>query len=361
VAANGGSLIYTPKAGFSGTETMVYTLRDRNGLTDSATVAVFVQPDLASIRLGAALANGTPITSVNVGQTFLLQGFVQDLSPASDGVFAAYLDVVYSGAGASVQGTVTYGPEYPNGQSGATNVPGLIDEVGAFDGIDPLGPNEMLLFSVPMRADQGGTITFSGDPADVLPSHHVLLFGRTDPVPIDQIEYRGLTLSVVQPLAARTNPRNPLDVNDDTDISPLDALLVINELNDNTPSLQAEREPEPLYLDVNADGSVSPLDALLVINELNRAEPARAQAAPLAAIAAALDAQPLGSATTDDPQPIGELFATDSTSAKPLDVVSIAHERVFASLDGAAADSTLADASTDDLDAVLAQFADELK
>lgn len=68
------------------------------------------------------------------------------------------------------------------------------------------------------------------------------------------------------------NARNRFDVNDDTFVTPLDALLVINAINDRltlTPEL-----PNPFipvrYLDVSSDGFLSPLDALLVINELNR-------------------------------------------------------------------------------------------
>ena len=67
------------------------------------------------------------------------------------------------------------------------------------------------------------------------------------------------------------NGINALDVNDDTYVSPLDALLVINELNTNGAHKLAQDRPRPLarpFLDVNCNGYVSPLDALLVINYL---------------------------------------------------------------------------------------------
>jgi len=66
---------------------------------------------------------------------------------------------------------------------------------------------------------------------------------------------------------------NPFDVNGVDGTSPLDALLVINELTDRvfsdpiTGHLSVVGSPPP-YLDVTNDGVVSPLDALLVINEL---------------------------------------------------------------------------------------------
>jgi hypothetical protein len=60
-------------------------------------------------------------------------------------------------------------------------------------------------------------------------------------------------------------PSDPLDVNNDGHVTPLDALLVINELSQGGVAsvVQSTR------LDVSGDNSVSPLDALLVINELN--------------------------------------------------------------------------------------------
>mgnify|MGYP006274053797 CR=1 FL=1 len=65
------------------------------------------------------------------------------------------------------------------------------------------------------------------------------------------------------------NVSNPLDVNNDGNVTPVDALMVINDLNSlGSRPLNNSGSPPP-YLDVNNDGSVSPLDGLLVINQLN--------------------------------------------------------------------------------------------
>jgi hypothetical protein len=65
---------------------------------------------------------------------------------------------------------------------------------------------------------------------------------------------------------------NRFDVNADDSIVPLDALIVINDLNTlgarSLPAPGGELVPPP-YLDVNGDGSISSIDALQVINELN--------------------------------------------------------------------------------------------
>jgi VCBS repeat-containing protein len=78
------------------------------------------------------------------------------------------------------------------------------------------------------------------------------------------------------------NGSRPEDVNADKAVSPLDALLIINELNktgsrplmSQTLASTAGGEGESndggkVYYDVNNDGHISPIDSLLVINALN--------------------------------------------------------------------------------------------
>jgi hypothetical protein len=69
-----------------------------------------------------------------------------------------------------------------------------------------------------------------------------------------------------------TNPLEPLDTDGDGRVTPVDALVIINELNRRQGSfeLTEDRPPEAYYFDVNDDGWVTPIDALRVINELNR-------------------------------------------------------------------------------------------
>jgi len=72
-----------------------------------------------------------------------------------------------------------------------------------------------------------------------------------------------------EPLNSWHNYEEPLDVNDDTFISPIDALFVLNELNSVGPHELDPTATATHYLDSNDDGFVSPIDALLVINYLN--------------------------------------------------------------------------------------------
>ncbi len=73
------------------------------------------------------------------------------------------------------------------------------------------------------------------------------------------------------------HPLSPVDVNDDGSVSPLDVLLIVNELNlrgsyDLSSPLIAPNLP-PSYFDVSGDAAISPLDALQVINDLNSQGP----------------------------------------------------------------------------------------
>ena len=90
---------------------------------------------------------------------------------------------------------------------------------------------------------------------------------------LEQLETRQVLAAAVW-----TNVLQPFDVNGDpnSEISPLDALLVINELNNRVYAPQFQRLPSEVddalktnFVDVTCDGLVSPLDALLVINRLN--------------------------------------------------------------------------------------------
>ncbi len=75
-------------------------------------------------------------------------------------------------------------------------------------------------------------------------------------------------------IAVRENPwfnkAKPLDVDNDTFVSPLDVLLIINYINlTGGGAVPSDAKPGPPYLDSDNDGFVNPLDVLLIINFLN--------------------------------------------------------------------------------------------
>lgn len=55
------------------------------------------------------------------------------------------------------------------------------------------------------------------------------------------------------------------DANEDGALSPIDALLIINDINENGSHLSSIGDP----MDINRDGSVNPMDVLLIVDRLN--------------------------------------------------------------------------------------------
>ena len=84
------------------------------------------------------------------------------------------------------------------------------------------------------------------------------------------------TATVTVTVSGKTDWQNPvdrLDSNGDKEVSPIDALVIINSLNeDGSRELGNLLEPPPLWYDVNGDGSISPIDPLVIINHLNETE-----------------------------------------------------------------------------------------
>jgi hypothetical protein len=162
---------------------------------------------LMEVKVEATDLAGNPITSVEVGDQFLMRATVQDLRPGPTGVFAAYADVTYDPTKVAVNGDITHGALYPIVVDGDTSTPGLIDDAGGVFNCTSFpcfgDGDEELLFSVPFVATAAGTLTFDvGPPNDPTPVHDALLFGLNEPVPIQDIDFVDATLVVSQPTPA---------------------------------------------------------------------------------------------------------------------------------------------------------------
>lgn len=195
-----GSFTYVPDGGFADTDSFTYQASDGSDLSAVTEVVISVDPvDLMQIRVEATSTNGTPLSSIEVGESFLLNVLVSDLRSGfvAEGVFAAYADLLYDTQLVSVDGPIEYIGDFTNGRSGNTTTPGLIDEAGAFAGTTGSGSDEVLMLRIPMVADATGNASFSVDPADNLPANDGLLFGLNDPIGIAQISYVGDELEII--------------------------------------------------------------------------------------------------------------------------------------------------------------------
>ena len=191
-----GSFSYTPSSGFSGSDSFTYEASDGSLTSTTATATITITPtDLVRIRLEAAASDGTPIDTIAAGQSFAVNAYVEDIRRVPQGVFAAYLDVVYDSAIASVDGAIVFSNDFANGRVGDISTPGLIDEAGAFTQ-STLGAGEAILFSVPFVANSAGTLDIILDAADNFPDHDTLLRGIDNAIALDLIDFVSDSLTV---------------------------------------------------------------------------------------------------------------------------------------------------------------------
>lgn len=228
---------------------------------------------LVRVRLVAVDAAGQPLASVEAGQPFVLNVYVQDLRAEPQGVSAAYLDLLYPQALVAVAAGLTFGNDYQDQTSGVITT-GLIDELGGAHGGTVLDGSEHLLASVPFRAQWPGTVSFVSTSAHQA-DHAMVLSGAAGSVGSDQVVYEGAQLVVT---AGWQNADNPGDVDGDGATKPLDVLALITRLNHEGPRrlgpvgefLQQAATATHDFLDVNGDGDLTPRDVLAIINRINQ-------------------------------------------------------------------------------------------
>lgn len=233
----------------------------------------FVQEDLVRVRVEAVDGTGQAITTVEAGDEFFLNVYARDLRDRPEGVYSAYVDVMFFNRLVSAGGEISFGDDYQNGQSGSMELPGLVDELGAFASFDAVGDREALLASIPFSAHRPGLASFVLTPADKIGSE-VLLFGHSEVVPPARVAYTGTQIEVVR---GWSNAVKRSDVNGDGGTTSLDVLALVQDLNQRGSRHLGQLEhasgeaPEAAhyYPDVNRDGNLSTLDALIVISELN--------------------------------------------------------------------------------------------
>jgi cyclophilin family peptidyl-prolyl cis-trans isomerase len=200
IDAASGVITWTPTVAQVGGKSYTIKAVDAAGNVRTQAVNVVVGQAVdakVGITLQITDAQGNVLTTLSSNQEFFLRGYVRDLRNNKFGVAAGYTDVTWDSTKATVIGAITYGSTYPLQHRGTVSA-GQIDEVGGFSG--QLTPEDTdaptLLFSVPMRATASGGLTFSTNPADLLPADDTLLHGQDTAVPTSSISYGAVSATV---------------------------------------------------------------------------------------------------------------------------------------------------------------------
>lgn len=293
---NDDFISYRANANANGLETFTYLIVTDDNVRSTAEVTIAlgnqnVNSQVAfDFNLVSGDGSGTPINSITVGQRFGVQIHVEDLRSIPTFVFAGYLDLLYDSGiiapadtrpGDEFNFDVDFGPEYVTDAAvGTAATPGIIDEFGTLFARASVPPTEFpslnpgLLATIYFDAINVGTASIVGSPADASPFQDTLLFGVDDPIERSRLRFESLQVTV-GPGTPLQNQSLPQDVNNDGLVSPIDALLIINQMNRVDLAGEGEQvgggQSKPqYYTDVNGDNQTTALDALQVINYLKR-------------------------------------------------------------------------------------------
>ena len=136
------------------------------------------------------------------------------------------------------------------------------------------GPGAFELFSVTFQAHSEGLVDFKTDPTDNTPTFDTLIYGQVNGSHVAAPAEITYGFGQVTIETGGSGEGEGLDINGDGVVTPIDALSVINDLNENGSravgnGAEGETAAAEARLDVNGDNFISPADALLLINHLN--------------------------------------------------------------------------------------------
>ena len=317
---------YTPKTGFTGSDSFSYTVVDDKGQisnpagnpidhTPASAGRVWIQygksitaplsTDVLKIELKYYNANSdgsvnlaSPITSnaVNSNSDFYVVAFTTDIRTGItndlSGAVAAYTSLLYPTSLVQADGSVTtptgspiINPYYESDQDGSTQIPGLFDSAGGTHASlgNPPGPGSaaIVLFMEKFTAlNTHGTALFQTDPPDTLPRRATYVLDSngllTQALQQNIVYGAAPQLTIGGGEGEFTNFANPLDVNRDGTVASGDVLDVVNFIN-----LHGIRSMKPMDLasagiappadglDVTGDGRLNTSDVLTIVNYIN--------------------------------------------------------------------------------------------
>ncbi|MFM8323783.1 MAG: Ig-like domain-containing protein, partial [Pirellulaceae bacterium] len=232
-----GVVQWTPTANQLGTRTFAVSMTDKAGNTRLQDFQITVREvAVGKFELRVVNQQGATVSQLDVGETFNLQIWVQDIrSSDALGVFSAYLDVTYDANLFETVGSapISHGTVYTNTKSGSVTTAGLIDEVGGVSNSTAnLDGEARLLAQVAMRTKAAGEANFSANQADGV-GKEFLLYGINEVIDPSQIEYGTRSILVGDSFSVVNDSFSVLE---DSQATTLDVLA-----NDNVAASQASQ------------------------------------------------------------------------------------------------------------------------
>ena len=229
---------------------------------------------LVEIGIRAVDDAGNEISTVGEGQEFWIEVTAKDLRAFGQGVFSVFTDLELP-ENIELTEEVEFLDGFSRLQSTGSITPSEIDELGGYHSpLVPPGSDTQTVFRLRATGMVEGNVTLRPNPADLRGSE-VLVYGDDTPVDASKIRFQSTDFAVVanDPIAQR-------DVNQDGVVTAIDALQVlnlINEIGNGTLEDLAARMAEgedgtahPLArFDTNGDNFLAPVDALIIVNWIN--------------------------------------------------------------------------------------------
>ncbi|TVS10930.1 MAG: hypothetical protein EA424_24510 [Planctomycetaceae bacterium] len=236
-------------------------------LADSSSVGIqVVAVQTPSPRNSKQLPSG--LESIERGSTYFVEIWVQDRVEPGAGISGGTVDVNY--VTSLVQAEARVNLDFNLFSSGTIDAAGgVVRNLGGGLLQSGLGvaPQWARLAYVEILAASSGEASFQASPG----AGQFSRFGQGN-VAWGLVDL-GSPIVVQQIGGHWQNPSYPYDVNDDGLITPLDVLIMINEINRNDirelPVPDPTSQQPPPYFDVSGDDWLTPQDVLLVVNYLN--------------------------------------------------------------------------------------------
>lgn len=223
-----GVISWTPTAAQLGPQTATLRLSDAAGNIQSQTLAINVA-DVARIGVNLSIQSttGAPLSSLALNQEFNLKITLQDLRTdgveTGQGVFSAYMDLIYDASKVELVGAspITYDGLFGNGRTGDTSTAGTIEEMGAFSSLT-VGPGRdpQNFITIRMRAKASGTANFTINEAETA-GRGFSIFKEDAAVPANRVLFGTASAAINQNFTLVNDTRS---VNEDSTNTTIDVL-----------------------------------------------------------------------------------------------------------------------------------------